>query len=87
MALKEALTLKTLVSILNQQTQELVNDVNSFQNQVFEVVSLNNRSNDIETFDDEIKAYMASMNIDMVAIDSQKVIVQQYIDRISELLS
>lgn len=66
--------------------QELNNDANSLLNQSFVVSQLIENSNDIEDKTYEIAGYMKSLGIDMVALESQKTVVQQYIDIISGLV-
>lgn len=80
--------LKTAVAILNQQVMQLMGVVQIIQVQASEVSQLADfENNSIPDPEDQIKSMMASMTIQMTALGSQDVIVQQAIDRISEILN
>lgn len=79
--------LKTAVAILNQQVQETSVVVNILSTQASQVSYLADQSNQIADPVAQIKSLMASMTIQMAALNSQDVIVQQCIDRISEILA
>lgn len=80
--------LKTAVAILNQQVMQLMGVVQTIQVQSAEVSQLADfENNSIPDPEDQIKSMMASMTIQMTALSSQDVIVQQAIDRISEILN
>lgn len=79
--------LKTAVAILNQQVQETSVVVNNLSTQASQASYLADQSNQIADPVAQIKSLMASMTIQMAALNSQDVIVQQCIDRISEILA
>lgn len=80
--------LKTAVSILVQQCEQMsgVALVVQQQSQIASQLA-NMENNSIPDPEDQIKSMMASMTIQMTALNSQDVIVQQAIDRISEILN
>lgn len=77
--------LKTAVYILVQQCGQLSNLMMQLQNQSFEAQRLVDQENSIPESIPQIKSMMASMSIVMTAINSQDVVVQQAIDKVSEL--
>lgn len=77
--------LKTAVYILVQQCGQLSNLMIQLQNQSFETQRLIDQENSISDPIYQIKSMMASMSIVMSAINSQDVVVQQAIDKVSEL--
>lgn len=80
--------LKTAVDILVQQVSQMNNVAITLANQSDLVSQLANmENNSISNPEDQIKSMMASMTIQMGALNSQDVIVQQAIDRISDILN
>lgn len=79
--------LLTAVAILNQQVQQLMSVTQLVQVQASEASQLVNETNSIPNPEAQIKSLMASMSIQMTALNAQDVIVQQYIDKISEILA
>lgn len=79
--------LQTAVAILNQQVQQLMAITNMVQQQASEASQLANQVNETPNPEAQIKSLMASMTIQMTALNAQDTIVQQYIDKISEILA
>lgn len=79
--------LQTAVAILNQQVSQVMNIAGSLSMQATQASQLVNESNSIPSPEAQIKSMMASMTIQMTALNAQDVIVQQYIDKISEILA
>lgn len=78
--------LQTAVAILYQQCQQMVNVANIVNGLAYNVSQLASQENSIPSPEAQIKSMMASMTIQMTALNAQDVIVQQYIDKISEIL-
>lgn len=76
--------IKTMVAILNQQVLQMTVIAGTIQNQASDALSIINAENSIADPVEQIKTLMAAMNIQMTAINSQNVIIQQWIDRISK---
>lgn len=75
---------KTAVSILVQQCDQMAAVALTVQQQSQIASQLANmENNSIPDPEDQIKSLMASMTIQMTALNAQDVIVQQAIDRIS----
>lgn len=83
----ETMDLHTAVAILNQQAQEMMAVANVVLSQAGQASQLVNEQNSIPSPEAQIKSLMASMTIQMTALNAQDVIVQQYIDKISEILA
>lgn len=80
--------LKTAVSILVQQVEQLMTVTNTLQMQSSIVSQLADfENNSIPDPEAQIKSLMASMTIQMTALNAQDVIVQQAIDKISEIVN
>ena len=80
--------LKTAVAILAQQVQQMISVANTINGQAMQVSQLANmENNSIPDPEGQIKSFMGSMNIQMTALNSQDVLVQQAIDRISEIIN
>lgn len=79
--------LQTAVAILNQQAGQMMAIANVVQSQAYEASQLVSQENGIPSPEAQIKSLMASMTIQMTALNAQDVIVQQYIDKISEILA
>lgn len=79
--------IQTAVAILNQQANQMIQIASTVQQQAALVEGLVNEQNSIASPEAQIKSMMASMTIQMTALNSQDVIVQQCIDRISEILA
>lgn len=79
--------LQTAVAILNQQVAQMSNIAGNLSMQAMQVSQLVNEQNSIPSPEAQIKSMMASMTIQMTALNAQDVIVQQYIDKISEILA
>ena len=73
-----------MVTILNQQVLQMTVIAGAIQNQSSDAMSIINAENSIADVVEQIKSLMASMNIQMTAINSQNVIIQQWIDEISK---
>ena len=79
--------MQTAVAILNQQAGQMLGIATVVQSQAYEASQLVNEQNSIPSSEAQIKSLMASMTIQMTALNAQDVIVQQYIDKISEILA
>lgn len=78
---------KTAVAILSQQVLQLQNVVATIGQQAYETNKLlDQENNSIANPEQQVKSLMASMCIQMSALNSQAIIVQQAIDKISEIL-
>lgn len=80
--------LQTAVAILVQQVAQMNNVAAQLQYQAQEVSQLADmENNSIPDPVAQIKSLMASMTIQMTALNAQDVIVQQAIDRVAEIVN
>lgn len=79
--------LKTNCEVLNQQLQQCSNIVSALQYIGVTASQLANQENTVEDVEVQIKALMASATIQMQALNSQDVLVQQTIDKILAMVN
>lgn len=79
--------LKTLSAILSQQMQDSVSIAASLQQLSYTVSQLANQENSIADVNPQVKALMGTASILMQSLNSQNVLVQQTIDKISQIVS
>ena len=80
--------LQTAVAILDQQANQMVQIANVILQQAVLVSQLANmENNSIPDPEGQIKSFMGSMNIQMTALNSQDVLVQQAIDKVAEIVN
>lgn len=78
--------LKTLSAILSQQTQDSANATMAMQQLAFTVSQLANQETPVPEVNPQVKALMGTAAIQMTALNSQNVLIQQTIDAISKLV-
>ncbi len=78
--------LLTAVAILVSQCQETMNDVNSISSMSYSIQELANQENTIPAINPQIKAIISSMDVDMTALKSQIVLLQQAIDQVASIV-
>lgn len=76
----------TAAAILSTQSMQLTNAVNSIFNQVEMIKSLANMTNSVPDINPQIKGILASMTVDVTALQSQQVIFQGIMDELARIV-
>lgn len=79
--------LLTAVAILVSQTQLTSEDVNNITSMAYAIQDLAKQENSIPAIDPQIKAIISSMDVDMTALNSQLILLQQAIDQVASIVS
>ena len=79
--------LLTAVAILASQCQETMDDINSITSLSYRIQDLAKQENPIPAVNPQIKAIISSMDVDMTALNSQLILLQQAIDQVASIVS
>jgi len=76
---------KTLTLIMIQQMQDTMGIVSQLQNEAYTAYNLADQENSAPEINPQIKSLMGTANILIASLNSQAILVQQTVDKLSEI--